>query len=130
MKIVVTKKFSGGNETLSTNYYEALTNKKLTIVSRKVEKKLPVRKWFRVVGYRLAMFNEDILTLIPQSVNKEGITFIIESKINVTASGDVVIVKNAKKGDVYILGVGKSITFTTQDENPNEEYNISIKGEK
>jgi len=127
MEIVVTRKFAGKDEVLSTETYKLKESETILLASRKWEKKVPVKKWFRVVGHKLVMCSKTMLAIKPQSVNENGFAFTVLSEANIVPTGNITMVKNPKKGDVYILGVGENITFTTQDENPNEEYNITIK---
>ena len=127
MEIVVTKKFANDDKALSTETYKLKEKETILVSSRKKEKRVPVKKWFKVVGHKLVMYAKTMLAINPQSISENGFSFTILSEANITPTGNITMVKNPKIGDVYILGVGESITFTTQGENPNEEYNITIK---
>ena len=126
MEIVVTTKLVGEEKVLSTYEFEIKENKPTLVASRKVE----YMKRGLFGGRKLVMCSLSLLEITPQNINKEGFSFTFKSEFKISPSGKFTMIKNPKKGDVYVLGVGESITFTTQDNNPNEEYIISIKENK
>ena len=127
MEIVVTSKLIGSEEILSTKTFKLKEKETIVLSSRKWEERVPVKRWFKVVGHKLVMHSKVILSIKLQTLSQHGFSFTIVGKPMLTAKGDVAIVKIPKQGDVYVLDVGNSISFITQNENPNEEINILVK---
>ena len=129
MDIVVDKKVVG-NDSLSTQEFKISEGKTILVASRKYERRVPVRKWFKVVGHKLVMCRLTTLAIIPQTITNEGFSFVVKTEENLTPFGNFTMVKNKKKGDIYILGKGENITFKTNFEGQDEEYIIKIKENK
>lgn len=128
MELLVTlNKVYGDNSSTSSNVVVVNEKKTVELAGRKAEKKVPVKKWFRVVGHKFVMYRRTTLAITPQSITNEGVSFTISSDVGIQPHGTFTMVKNSKKGDVYILGKGESIAFRTSLEKNYEEIILSIK---
>lgn len=107
--------------------FKVENSKAVSIAREKGEEKVPVKRWFKVVGYKFVMKSYNVLSIKPQSITSEGLSFTMDSDFDIQPFGNFMIVKNSKKGDVYILGKGESITFRRNIQNGYEEYILSIK---
>ena len=114
----------------SVQEYDLVKGKTIELDGVKAERKDPVRKWFRVVGYKLVMYRATIIAITPRIINSEGISFTVKGDASIIPSGEFMMVKNAKDGDVYFLKEGQTMTFKTSGLGGNNEYIVSIKEEK
>ena len=117
MKIVVVKKIN--NNECSTDEFDIIKGKPITIDSVKAEKKVPIKKWFRVVGYRLVMYPNIIMSIKVRSISKDSFTFIIEEPKNFQS-----------KVEERTLKRGENFSIKTNELGMDNEYIFSIKEEK
>lgn len=125
MKIIVK------NEKLSSvQEYELVKGKTIELDGIKAERREPVRRWFRVVGHRFVLYRATIICLTPRLISDDSISFSVAGESQITPSGNFMMVKNKKDGDVYILKKGDTISFKTNGLGEDNEYSVSIKEEK